>query len=63
MTTKTSMTLIMLGLILTAFGVGGVENSVNDTELLGACVVSIVGLLIMYCGTLAMRVSEYYDNR
>jgi hypothetical protein len=52
----------MLGLLLTAFGVGGIEQSINDSELLAACLVSITGLLIMYVGTAAMKVSEYYDR-
>jgi hypothetical protein len=63
MTTKTAFALFILGLILTAFGVGGVENSVTDTELLSAVAVSALGLAIMYAGTIAMRVSDYYDPR
>jgi hypothetical protein len=56
------MSLVITGMILTMFGVGGVENSITNTELLGALAVSVVGLLIMYCGTLAIRVSDYYDR-
>lgn len=63
MTSRTSMILLMLGLVLTAFGVGGIENSIADSELLASCVVSILGLLVMYCGVLALRVCEYYDER
>ena len=62
MTTKTAFALFILGLILTAFGVGGIEQSINDSELLASCLVSITGLLIMYVGTAAMKVSEYYDR-
>jgi len=52
-----------LGFLLTAFGVGGIENSINDGELFGSMVVSITGLAIMYCGVIALKVSGYYDER
>ena len=63
MTTNTAAILGFLGFLLTAFGVGGVENSITDGELLGSVVVSITGLAIMYCGVAALKVSEYYDER
>jgi len=62
MKTNTAMFLVITGMILTMFGVGGVENSITNTELLGALAVSVVGLLIMYAGTVAIRVSDYYDR-
>ncbi len=34
MKTNTAFGIFMLGLILTMFGVGGVENSIADVELL-----------------------------
>jgi len=37
------------------FGVGGVENSLTDTELLQALAVSVTGLGIMWCSTLMMQ--------
>jgi uncharacterized membrane protein len=43
------------GLITTMFGVGGVENSLTDTELLQALAVSVTGLGIMWCSTLMMQ--------
>lgn len=52
---STAMALAMFGLLLTMFGVGGVENSITDTELFSSLAVSVVGLAIMYCGTLALR--------
>lgn len=61
MKTNTAFGLFALGLILTMFGVGGVENSMTNTELLSAVAVSVVGLLVMYAGTSALRVSSYYD--
>ena len=61
MKTSTGFVLIMLGLVMTMFGVGGVENSVTDTELLASVAVAAVGLLIMWAGTLGVRNGEYYD--
>jgi len=61
MKTNTGMLLVMLGLVLTMFGVGGVENSITDSELLTSVAVSAVGLLIMWAGTLGIRNGEYYD--
>ena len=63
MTSRTAAVLGFLGFLLTAFGLGGVENSINDGELFGSMVVSITGLAIMYCAVLALKVSDYYDNR
>jgi len=63
MTSRTAGILGFLGFLLTAFGVGGIENSINDGELFGAMVVSITGLAIMYCAIAALKVSEYYDER
>jgi len=63
MTTRTAAVLGFLGFLLTAFGVGGVENSINDAELFGAMVVSITGLALMYCAIAALKVSNYYDER
>ncbi len=63
MTSRTAGILGFLGFLLTAFGVGGIENSITNSELLGAMVVSITGLAIMYCAVAALKVSEYYDNK
>jgi len=63
MTSNTAAILGFLGFLLTAFGMGGIENSINDSELFGSVVVSITGLAIMYCAIAALKVSEYYDER
>jgi len=55
-----AMFLMIVGLIITFGGVGGVEVSQTDTELLGSMFVAIVGLLTSWCGVLATRV---LDNR
>jgi hypothetical protein len=61
MKSSTAMFVFIAGLLMTFGAVGGVENSVTDTELLSALAVSVVGLLTMYCGVVALRVSDYYD--
>jgi hypothetical protein len=63
MKTSTATILAMLGLLITFGGVGGIENSQDSETMLTASVVSIVGLMMMYCGVIALRVSEYYDQR
>ena len=61
MKSSTATALTMFGLILTMFGVGGVEHSITDGELLSSLAVSVLGLAVMYCGTLGLRNSSYYD--
>lgn len=55
MSQKESMFLFVVGLVVTGFGVGGVENSLSDLQLLGSTLVALVGLAVMYCGTLGFR--------
>jgi hypothetical protein len=50
--------LMIVGFLITFGGVGGIEVSANDSELLGSMIVSIVGLLVLYCGLLATRVVD-----
>jgi hypothetical protein len=52
--------LMFVGFLITFGGVGSIELSVTDKELMGAMLISIVGLATMYCGMLATRV---LDNR
>ena len=61
MKTNTAFGLFIFGLVLTMFGVGGVENSITNIELLSAVAVSALGLGLMYCGTLGVRNGSYYD--
>jgi hypothetical protein len=63
MKTRTAMIITMFGLLLTMGGVGGIEQSLDNEALVSSMLVSIVGLLMMYCGVIALRVSEYYDAR
>ena len=64
MTSRTAGILGFLGFLLTAFGVGGVENSITDGELIGSVLVSITGLAIMYCAVAALKINDstnYYE--
>ena len=61
MKTNTGFLLFVFGLIMTAFGVGGVEHSLTNTELVTAVLVSGLGLALMYVGTLGVRNGEYHD--
>ena len=63
MKTSTAMALFIFGLLLTMLGVGGVEQSVEDTALLSSVAVSALGLALMYVATLAVKNGEYYDER
>ena len=43
------------GLITTMFGVGGIEHSLTDSQLLQSLAVSVTGLGIMWCATLMIK--------
>jgi hypothetical protein len=54
------MFVFVVGLLITFGAVGGIEQSVENTELMSSVLVAILGLLVMYCGSLGMRNAEYY---
>jgi hypothetical protein len=56
MSEKSAMFLVITGLIITMFGAGGIENSIQTVDLLQSIAVAIVGLAVMGCGVLAIRV-------
>ena len=58
MTKDGAMICFTVGLLITLFGVGGVEQSITNMELLSGVLVSVVGLMVMGCGALAIRVLE-----
>ena len=60
MTTKSAMFVFIVGLLMTFGAVGGIEQSVSNTDLMSSMVVAIVGLLAMYCGMLGLRNAEFY---
>ncbi len=58
MSERSAMFLVITGLITVMFGVGGVENSFTNSELLQALAVSVTGLGIMGCGVLAIQAQQ-----
>jgi hypothetical protein len=52
------MFLVIAGLVLAMLGVGGIENSFETLELMQSIAVAIVGLAVMGCGALAIRVQQ-----
>lgn len=58
MTRDMAMVLFTLGLVITFGAVGGIENSQDDAGLLSSSLVAVLGLMIMGCGSLAIRVLE-----
>jgi hypothetical protein len=62
MTTPAAMFVFFAGLILTFGAVGGIETSIDDSQLLGSMLLAILGLLAMYAGTLGLRNADYYDR-
>jgi fumarate reductase subunit D len=63
MTTKSAMFVFIVGLLMTFGAVGGIETSENNTDMMSAMVIAIVGLLAMYCGMLGLKGADYYDER
>ena len=60
MTERSAMWVFVVGLLITAGAVGGIEQSVSDMELMSSMIIAIVGLLTMYAGSLGIRNSQYY---
>jgi hypothetical protein len=58
MSERSAMFLVFTGLVTTMFGVGGVEHSISNVELLQSLAVSVVGLAIMGCGVLAIQAQQ-----
>ena len=60
---STAMGMFVAGLVLVMLGMGGVEGSMDTVGLLQGLFVSIVGLMTMGVGVLAIRVNgstDYY---
>jgi hypothetical protein len=58
---NSAMFLFITGLLLTLGGVGGIEQSITDMELVQGLIISAVGLAVMYCGTMMMKISQLTD--
>lgn len=54
-TERQGMFVFIVGLLTVLAGVGGVENSITDSELTSALLVSVTGLGAMYCGTVLIN--------
>ena len=50
--------LLVVGFLMTMGGVGTIEISQTDMEMMSGLVVSILGLSVLYCGLLAMEVVD-----
>lgn len=62
MTSKQAMFVFIVGLVITFGAVGGIEQSVSNSDLMSSMVIAIVGLLTMYCGMLGIKGADYYDR-
>ncbi len=58
MSEKSAMFLVFVGMLMAMGGVGGVENSIETLELVQSFVVALVGVCVMGCGVLAIRVQQ-----
>jgi hypothetical protein len=54
------MMLFIAGIILTGFGVGGVEHSQDNSQLLVSTGVAVLGLIAMYASTILIKAAD--DN-
>lgn len=52
---KTVAFLVFTGIVTTLFGVGGIENSMTNSELLAGVAVAVTGLGIMGSAVLMMQ--------
>jgi len=55
--------LIISGLIMTMGGLGGIETSINDEQMLSSGLFAILGLACMYCGSIAIRILESKEQQ
>jgi hypothetical protein len=61
MKSHTAFLLFTIGFLMTFGGVGSVELSEDTAALVTGVLVSGLGLLVMYAGTLGLRNAHYYD--
>jgi hypothetical protein len=59
---KADFFVFVVGFLFVLFGVGGIEHSITSGELFTSCVVSCVGLLVMWVGTLMMRNNSEFKH-
>ena len=58
MSERSAMFLVFVGMIMAMTGLGGVENSFETLAFMQSLVVAIVGVCVMGCGVLAIRVQQ-----
>jgi len=61
MKTSTGFWMMILGMMLTFAAVGGMEDPSLAAYLPEQLLTALVGLGLMYCGTLGIRNGPYYD--
>ena len=61
MKSSTAMFVFITGLLMTFGAVGGIEVSVTNEDMMTSMMIAIVGLLVMYAGTLGLRNAHLYD--
>jgi hypothetical protein len=61
MTSKQAMFVFITGLLMTFGAVGGIEVSETSEGMMSSMMIAIVGLLVMYAGTLGFRNAHYFD--
>ena len=57
-----AMIVLFAGFILAFGGVGGIEHSLDNQQLLSSTVVAVLGLLAMYAGVVGLRNADSYDT-
>lgn len=58
MSEKSAFYLFIVGFLMAFGGVGGVEQSLTNLELIQSTLVAIVGLAVMGCGVLAIKTQQ-----
>ena len=58
MSERSAFFLFFVGFLMAFGGVGGVEQSITNVELVQSLAVAIVGLAVMGCGVLAIKVAQ-----
>ena len=52
---KLGMIAVIVGIVGTGFGIGGVENSVEFNDLVASIGVAVTSLMLLYVGTLLVK--------
>ena len=63
MKTRTAAAMGFLGLLMVFGAVGGMEDPTKANYLLEQLACALVGLALMFCATLGLQNSQYYDER